>query len=457
MIDDTQLDEGKILPLLIKFSIPTIVGMLVNALYNVIDRIFIGNATVGMAGPLGIAGLSICQPIMIATLAFSLLIGIGGATRMAISLGQKNKEAAEKIIGNSFVSIIFIGILITVVGTIFMNPMLRAFGADEEVLPYAAAYMGIILLGAPINALGFVMNRYMLVQGFPALSMGTMMIGAAMNVVLAPIFIYVLQMGMKGAAIATVLSQCVSAVWVMSFYFTKKCKVRLRLKNLNPDFRIILSIISIGMAPFATQIAVGSMNIVMNKSLGFYGGNIAISAMGGVVAISMIILMPIFGINQGAQPIIGYNYGAMRFDRVKETLKYAMIFGSCLIIISYLAVMIFPGQLMALFGTGSKEFLEHGVTAIRTYLFALPLVGVQVIGAMYFQAVGKPLFAMIFSLSRQVIFLIPAMLILPITFGLNGVYMSGPVADILSFLVTTIFLFFELKNLDNRHVAQQLI
>lgn len=457
MRNDRQLDEGKILPLLIKFSIPTIVGMLVNALYNVIDRIFIGNATVGMAGELGIAGLSICQPIMIAILAFSMLIGIGGASRMAISLGQRNKETAEKIIGNSFVSIIIIGILITIIGTIIMNPMLRAFGANDEVLPYAAAYMGIILLGAPINALGFVMNRYMLVQGFPTLSMGTMMIGAGMNVVLAPIFIYILQMGMKGAAIATVLSQCVSAGWVMSFYFTKKCKVRLRIKNLYPDFKVILNIISIGMAPFATQIAIGSVMIVMNQSLGFYGGNVAISAMGGVTAISMMILMPIFGINQGAQPIIGYNYGAMRFDRVKETLKYAMLFASCLILISYLAVMIFPSQLMGLFGTQSKEFLEHGTTAIRTYLFALPLVGVQAIGTMYFQAVGKPLSAMIFSLSRQVIFLVPAMLILPLTFGLYGVYMSGPVADILAFLVTTIFLFFELKNLDKRHVEQQLI
>ena len=440
------LGESPVGKLLFTFSIPAIIGMLVNALYNIVDRIFIGWGV----NELAIGGLYVGMPISLVIMAFSMLIGIGGNTLVSIRLGQDRKEDAERIAGNSIVLLLLASIVISIVGLIFLEPLLRFFGASEGNLGYAMDYLRIILYGAPFQMLGFGMNNFIRGEGNPKIAMMTMLIGAAINIVLDPILIIWLNMGVKGAALATIISQAVSAAWVMKFFISGNSVLRIKKEYLKLKASIFKEIISLGFAPFSMQIAASLVTILLNTNLQKHGGDLAVSSMGIIQSLSMLILMPMFGINQGAQPIIGFNYGAKNYDRVKQTLKYAIFSAVSIGALGFVITQLFPIQLFKIFmGTGSSldEITKIGVPGMRIYLFMLPMIGFQVVGSNYFQATGKPKQAAFLSLSRQVLVIIPVLIFLPRLLGLTGVWLAAPLSDVVATILTAIFIFRDLKTL----------
>jgi putative MATE family efflux protein len=447
MNDTQRLGEAKLSKLLIEFSVPAIVGMLVNALYNVIDRIFIGNS----AGSLGIAGITIGFPLMLIQMALGMLIGLGATAMVSIRLGQQKKDEAELYMGNA-VTLLTIGtaILITL-GLSFLDPLLKAFGASREVLPYARDYMSIILYGSVFQTFSFGMNNFMRAEGKPTIAMATMLIGAILNCALAPLFIFVFHWGIKGAAFATVLAQAVSAIWIVSHFVFGKSTLKIRIANLRLRGPIVAGILAIGIAPCVMQLSQSLLFAIMNNSLLKYGGDVAISGMGIVNSINTLFFLPIIGIQEGSQPIIGYNYGAEKYNRVKKVLKYASLAATSIATIGYITTRIFPVQLISLFNSHDKALIVFGSHALIVYLIFLPVIGFQIIGSGYFQAVGKPMRSMLLSFSRQLLLLVPALLILPRFFGLQGVLWAGPLSDILSSLLTGWCILVELRHLTHKH------
>ncbi|NTV90637.1 MAG: MATE family efflux transporter [Clostridiales bacterium] len=453
MSDNTlRLEKDSVIKLLLEFSIPAIIGMVVSSLYNVIDRIFIGHS----AGSLGIAGITVGFPIMMVQFAFGGMIGMGATALISIRLGQKRKEDAELVVGNAVTLLTILGIVLAVLGLLFLDPLLRFFGSSDEVLPYAREYMEIILGGSIFQMLSFGMNNFIRAEGKPGKSMATMIVSAILNAVFAPIFIFGFHWGMRGAALATVLAQFIVAVWIVMHFATGKSLLVIRAKNLKLQFDIVAQIVTIGFAMFAMQVAQSVLTAIMNKSLLKYGGDVAISAIGIVNTLATLIVMPIVGINQGAQPLIGYNYGAMKYDRVKKTLKYAIIFGSAMSIAGFAVTQAIPSQLIAIFNSRDAELISIGSPAMRIFLLALPLVGFQIVGSGYFQAVGKPMQSTILNLLRQVIILIPLLLILPQFFQLQGVLISAPISDFLAAIITAAFLFFEIRKLGGTEKSLKL-
>jgi putative MATE family efflux protein len=444
-----QLGELKVSKLLIKFSVPAIIGMLVNALYNVVDRIYIGHGV----GALGIGGTTIAFPVMLIMMAFSMLIGIGANSLVSIRLGENKKEEAEGIFGNALVLLIISSVALSVIGLIVLEPFLRLIGASEQILPYAKDYLEIILIGGVFQSIGMGMNNFIRSEGNPKIAMYTMLIGALINTVLDPIFIFLFHWGMRGAAFATILSQAVSALWVLAYFLRGKSLLKIQVKYLKLKPTYISNIIALGAAPFAMQLAASVLNFIMNTILGWYGGDIAISGMGIVNSITTLLIMPLFGINQGVQPIIGYNYGARKYNRVKEAYRLAVIYATVIVTIGWIATRIFPEQLIYLFNNENQELISFGHVALNTFLIFLPIIGFQIVTSNYFQAVGKPKHSAFLGLSRQVLILIPALLILPRYFGLNGVLYAGPLSDLIASLVTGTFIFFEMRKLDAHHAA----
>ena len=419
--------------------------MMVNALYNVIDRVFVGQGI----GYLGIAGVTVGFPIMLILMAFGMLIGIGATALISIRLGQQRKDEAEAIAAHCLVLLIAVSLIIGAGGLVFLNPLLKVFGASPEVMPYAQDFLRIILLGAVFQSVGFGMNNIIRAEGSPRIAMATMLIGAILNALLCYVFVFIFKWGIKGAATATVISQGISSVWVLHYFFSTRSLLKIRRKNLKLNLSIVGQIIAIGSAPFAMQVAASVIQAILNKSLIHYGGDVAISGMGIVQSVAMLILMPIFGINQGAQPIIGYNYGAGKFDRVIEALKLAIFAATAVVIVGFAIIQVFPVQIIRLF-EDNPDLISFGSRALRIFLIFLPIIGFQIVSANYFQAVGKPKHAMFLSLSRQVIILIPAVLILPRFFALDGVLIAGPVADLCSSLITGFWLWRELKLLGRK-------
>lgn len=437
-----QLGEEKVGTLLFKFSLPAIVGMLVNALYNMVDRVFIGRGV----GALAISGLAVGFPLSIINMAFGMLIGIGSSTMISIKLGEKKKDEAERILGNALVLIILISICLSIIGLIFLDDILKIFGASQETLPYARDYMKYIMAGALLQNIGFGMNNIIRAEGNPKIAMATMLIGAIINTILDPIFIFVFKMGIKGAAIATIFAQTVSSIWVLYYFFSGKSTLKIKRENLSLHKGTIKTIMSIGISPFSMQIAASLVTTILNKNLLTYGGDLAVGAMGIINSISMLFFMPMFGINQGMQPIIGYNYGAKQYKRVRKTLKLAIMASVTIATIGFIVVEVFPTALIKIFNS-DEQLVSIGTHGIRIFLSLLPIIGFQVVSSNYFQAVGKAKIAIFLSLSRQFIFLIPMIIILPPMFGLNGVWIVGPVSDILAALVTMFFLYKDMNQL----------
>lgn len=429
--------------LLLRYSLPAIIGMMVNGLYNVVDRIFIGN--IPGVGPLAITGLGVTMPIMTIILAFGMLIGIGSVTNISIKLGQGKKEEAEQIIGNAITLAIIVGLLISIIGITFENQILHMFGASDGSLPYAKAYINIILLGTIFNLLGMVFNNSIRGDGNPKLSATIMVVGCLTNIVLDALFIMVFKMGIQGAAIATVTSQFVTAIWGLAYYTRGKSTLKFKKSSLKLNKSLVGAIFAIGCAPFAMQIAASCVQIICNNSLKTYGGDLAIGAMATINSVIMMVGMPIIGISQGAQPIIGFNYGAKKYDRADKTLKICALAATIGLSIGWLLVQLVPAPIVSMFN-GDADLVSISVDGIRKYLSMMPLIGVSMIGSNYFQAIGKAKQAMFLSLLRQVILLVPMMLILPRILGLNGVWFAQPIADVISFIVTFVLLFREVKS-----------
>jgi putative MATE family efflux protein len=438
-----QLGQGSIPTLLLRFSLPAIVGMLAQALYNLIDRVFVGRAIGGD----GIAGITVAFPFMLIVLGFGMLIGFGATALISIRLGERKKAEAERILGNAAVLLVLVSLLVTAGGLLFLDPILIAFGASNAVLPYARDYLTIIVLGTIFQMVGFGLNAVIRGEGNPRVAMLSMLISVVLNAILAPIFIFWLHWGMKGAALATVLSQAVSAVWVVAYFLAGTSVLRFHARNLLPHWPLWREICAIGSPPCAMQLAASVMQGILNHQLQTYGGDLAIAVMGILYVIFMLIAMPIFGINQGAQPIIGYNYGARRFDRVKKTLETAILAATTLTVLGFAVVMLFPAHVIRLFDPDNKALIALGTHAIRIATLMLPLIGFQVVSASYFQAVGKPTVALTLLLSRQVLLLIPAILLLPRLFGLNGVWAALPASDFAASLLTGVCLLPELRRL----------
>lgn len=428
--------------LLWRFSLPAIVGMLVNALYNVVDSIFVGQGV----GEIGLTAVTIAFPVMLVMLAFGMLVGIGASTMVSIRLGERDQAAAEQILGNALTLIVSLSLLLSAIGLIWLDPLLVALGAEPDVLPYARTFTGIILAGNVFMHVGFGINNIIRAEGNPRLAMATMLIAAVLNTILNPLLLFGLKLGIAGSALATVISQLVTAVWVISHFFSKASVLKFRLRNLRPDRRIINDIIAIGMSPFFMQLAASIVTVIYNFSLLRYGGDLAVAAMGIVNRVTMLMLMPIFGISQGAQPIIGFNYGARQHDRVLETVKKAIYAASGLSLIGFLLVQTFPYQIVSLFN-GNPQLVALSGQGLRLMLSLLPVIGFQAIAAQYFQAVGKAKYALLFTLSRQVFMLIPMILLLPQLFGLTGIWLAGPASDLASAVLTGVFLWRELRAL----------
>lgn len=441
------LGEEKVSKLLLKFSLPAIVGMMVNALYNIVDRIFIGNSS--DLGANGLAGITIGFPIMILILALGILFGVGGATLFSIKLGENNKEEAENALGNAFIILLIVGFGFMILGQIFLKPLLSLFGASETVLPYSIEYMRVIFWGAAFHIISVGLNNFIRADGNPKLAMLTMFLGAGTNIVLDPIFIYVFRMGMGGAALATILSQFISATWVISYFIGKRSRNKLKLEYMKIKRHIIIKIISLGLPGFMIQISNSLLNIVLNKNLLFYGGDIAVSGMGIINSLQTILLMPIVGLNQGVQPIISFNFGAKKYSRVKTAVKLAIIAATTVVIIGYIITRLFPEQMIALFNR-EPALLSFGKYALITWFLCLPVVGFQIISANFFQAIGRPKSAMFLTLTRQIILLIPAIIIFSKFWDINGLLYAAPFADFFSALLTGIWFYYGIKNLETK-------
>jgi putative MATE family efflux protein len=451
----SRLGMENIGKLLIRFSIPAITGMIVNALYNVVDRIFVGRGVNEVA----LGGLSLVLPLMTISMAFSMLFGIGAANMISIRLGQGRRDEAENALNHCFWLLIGVGIILMTVELIFLDPILSLLGAQEGSvsLGYARSYYRIILFGQVFLMVGFGFSHCTRAQGFPTITMLSMFIGAGMNIILDPIFIFIFGWGVEGAAWATIISQLAAAVWILSFNFSKKAVIRLRLKTFKPALNIVGQIMIFGSAQFFLQFAMSAVQLIFNSSMGWYGvaalgvangGDIALSGMNINGSITMLILMPIFGINQGAQPILGFNYGAKKYHRVLKTYLGAVSAATAVATVGFILAELFPVQLVRLFApNGSPALMSFAPRAMRIMMLLLPLNGFQIVSANFFVVTGRPKTSIVLSMLRQCIALIPCILIFGRLWGLWGATAAAPVADGFSFLCTGIMIIFELKKL----------
>lgn len=451
MSNQKHLGDAPIGKLLLQYSIPAIIGMVVNALYNIVDRMFIGN--IPDIGSLAITGVGITMPIMTIVLAFGMLIGIGTTANISLNLGKGNRTTAEKLLGNAFTLSIIVGLAIAITGTIFANPILNLFGASENTLFYAKEYIGIILLGCTFNILSFALNSTVRADGNPKMSSITMVIGCGANIILDYLFIFVLNLGVKGAALATIISQAITFFIILYYYTAGNSNLKLKIENFKLKKHLVTMTFAIGIAPFATQIATSLVQVIANNALKTYGSDLAIGAMTVISSLNIIFMMPIFGINQGCQPIIGFNYGAKKYERAKEAFKYATIAACVICIIGFVSIQCFPTQIISLFNS-DPELTTLAIKGIRIYLLMMPVVGINIVATSYYQSIGKAKISMFVSLLRQVILLIPFTIILPKFIGLDGVWAAGACADSLSVIITLVLLKKEFKQLDKMQLEK---
>ncbi|GHT69104.1 MATE family efflux transporter [Spirochaetia bacterium] len=453
-VDPTdRIGTARISKLLFDFSIPAIVGMVVNAIYNIVDRIYVGQMS---NGDLGIAGITIAMPLMIILQASSMLIGVGANSLFSIRLGEGRRDVVEKIMGHAFALLFIIpGIVVTLLLIFTDRLLIDILGTSETVFPYAKTYLRIILYGGIFSAMGPGINHFIRSDGHPRTSMLTQILGAVVNIILDPIFIFGFGLGIAGAAWATIISQFISFVWVIYYFNSRHTKLRFRIRDMKPELNLILKIIAIGFAPFSMQLAIGLVNIILNRALFQYGGDVAVSAMGIVYSIMVMIFMPLQGLNQGVQPIIGYNYGAKKYGRVLSAYKLAVVSGTVFVAMGFLVVQLFPRFFIALFRNEQGPLMEMGRSALRICTIFLPFLAFQIISSNYFQAIGKPVQGSVLSLSRQILFYIPLLLILPRFFGIYGVYSAMPSADSLAIILSAIVMGREIKRLKSLGATKQ--
>ena len=431
-----DIGSDSIPKLLLKLAIPAIIAQLVNLLYNMVDRIFIGKLE---NGHLAMAGVGLVLPIIMIISAFSMLIGMGGAPVAAIKMGEKDNEGAEHILSNSFSCLILIGIILTITFYIFKTPILTIFGASESTLVYAEQYFSIYVIGTIFVQIALGMNSFINTQGFANIGMFTVIIGACINIILDPILIFTLNMGVKGAALATIIGQFVSSIWVLRFLFGGKSILKIRKKFLIPNKKIVLSIITLGISPFIMQSTESLVLISQNNQFLKYGGDLAVGAMTIMNSIMQMIILPLMGVCQGAQPIIGYNYGAGNMDRVKKTFKLTLI--TCLSYTSIMTslILIFPKAFVYIFNSESA-LVEITSYSMRIFFIGMTIFGVQIACQQTFLALGQAKISLILALLRKVVLLVPFIFIFPMFAEnkLKAAIMAEPAADIIATLITVI-------------------
>ena len=439
--------------LLARFAIPSIIAMLVSSLYNIVDQFFIGRSV----GMLGNAATNVAFPLSITCTAISLLCGIGGAANFNLSMGRKEKEKAVSFAGGAIGMMLILGVVLCVVSEIFLEPMMRAFGATDQVLDYALLYTGITAYGFPFLIVTTGGSNLIRADGSPKYSMLCTLVGAIINTILDPLFIFGFDMGMAGAAWATIIGQIVSGLMVL-VYLTRFKTVHIPLKSLLPSKAAWIQILSLGMAPFFNQIAMMIVQVVMNNTLTYYGAqsaygsDIPLACVGIISKVGMIFFAIVIGISQGIQPIISYNYGAGKYERVKSTYKKAVTAAIGISIVAFLLFQLMPRQIIGIFGSGSEEYFLFAEKFFRIYMFFTFINGIQPITANTFTSIGKAGKGIFLSLTRQIIFLLPLLIILPFFIGIEGVMFSAPIADGIAAVLCIFFIVKEFKQMGEKKV-----
>lgn len=441
-----MLGNAPVTSLMIKFAVPSIIAMLVGALYNIVDQLFIGHAV----GPLGNAATNIAFPFSTSCLSLALLFGLGGASCFNLSMGRGDREKAPYYVGNAAVMMAICGVVLLVVTRLFLTPLLMLFGSPAEVLPLAEEYVGITLWGFPFMILTTGGGHLIRADGSPRMTMFCNLLGAVINMILDAAFILGFGWGMSGAALATVIGQVVSGT-VAVVYLTRYKTVRLGLKHLRLRWSFTGRMIAVGMASFFNQLAMMLVQIVMNNllkhygALSVYGESIPITVSGIIMKINQITFSIVIGLGQGAQPIISFNYGARRYDRVRKALRSAIVVGAGVSVFAFIMFQLFPQEIIGIFGSGSEEYFDFGVKFFHIFLFLTWLNCLQPICSMFFTSIGKSVKGVFLSLTRQILFLLPPMILLPMFMGIDGILWSGPVADLLSGAAAVILVAGELK------------
>ena len=437
----TELGTEKVSKLLRQYAVPAIIAMTASSLYNMVDSIFIGHGV----GKFAIAGLALTFPLMNLGAAFGALVGVGASATISMLLGQKNYDMANKVLGNVVTLNTIIGIVYTIVFLAFLDPILYFFGASENTIGYARDYMTIILFGNIITHMYLGLNAVMRSSGMPKKAMYTTIFTVVINAILDPIFIYVFDWGIKGAAIATVIAQSLALAWIVRIFSNKSLVIHFKKGIYKLKARIVKDVISIGMAPFFMNTAACLIVILINQGLQRHGGDLAIGAYGIVNRVSFVFVMIVLGLNQGMQPIVGYNFGARQFNRVMGTLKLTIIIATAIMTLGFLAAEIFPRSICMIFTT-DEELIQHAVKGMRIVFMCFPIVGFQIVTGNFFQSVGMAGKSVFLSLTRQLLFLLPGLLILPHFLGTNGIWISMPVSDALSSFVAFVILYTQMKN-----------
>ena len=441
---DQRLGTAPLLPLIFSLALPTAMAQLVNMLYNIVDRIYVGH--IPEVGSLALASLGVTYPIIVLITAFSNLIGMGGAPRASVAMGRGDYKTAERILGNCVTLLIALSILLSVVFTIFGEPILMAFGASENTLPYAMDYLRIYLMGTIFVQFTLGMTPFITNQGFAKTSMATTCIGAVCNIVLDPIFIFGFGMGVEGAAIATILSQAVSAVWVLIFFTGKRSVLRIRRENLLPDRAILALVLSLGVSPFLMTATECLIQLVFNTGAATYGGDSAVAIMSILFSVAQIANLPVQGFCQGAQPVVGYNFGARKLDRVRQAFKIMLAVSMGVTTVVVGAVELAPQLFLGLFSSDAA-LIAMGTAPVRIYMLGFFFMGAQLACQQTFLGLGEAKISMFIALLRKVILLLPLALIIPRAFGalglnqLVGLYVAEPVSDLISASTCTILFF----------------
>lgn len=434
--------------LLANFAIPSIIAMLVSALYNIVDQFFIGRSV----GILGNAATNVAFPLTITCTAMSLLCGIGGAANFNLAMGAGEREKAKKCVGSAIGMMLTLGILLCIITRLFLPQMMKAFGATPDILGYSLTYTGITCWGFPFLVLTTAGSNLVRADGSPRFSMLCTLTGAVINTILDPLFIFGFDLGMAGAAYATVIGQVVSAVMII-LYLTHFKTVRLSLKDLRPDFSYWLKIISLGMTPFINQIAMMVVQIVMNNTLthygaqSSYGSEIPLACAGIITKVNMIFFSLVIGISQGLQPLVSFNYGARKYSRVRESYRKALTVSLAISTVAFLCFQLFPRQIIRIFGSGTEEYFHFAEQYFRIFLFFTFANCLQPLTANFFTSIGKPVKGVFLSLTRQIIFLLPLLIVLPMFMGIDGVMFSAPVADFMAAALAILLVSREMQKL----------
>lgn len=438
-----EIENEQVKKLLFKFSMPAIIAMLANALYNVCDRLFVGMGV----GVLGISAISIAYTVTLIIMGFSMLVGLGATSLVSIKLGEKDTEACENIVGNTFVLIFIVSGILMILGYVFLTPILVSLGAKGKVLYYTKIYTEIIILGIPFQVLSYTMNNILKGQGRAKRAMVNLLVSVILNTILNPLFIFVFKMGIAGSALATVISTAISSTLPTSTYFTKGALIKIHVKNLKLRKNIIKESLSMGISGFIMQVSMSLIVIIINKQCLVYGGDNAVAVFGILNSFSLLIYMPIYGISQGMQPIIGYSYGAKKHDKLLETLKLSTISATIFAVIAFIAFEVFSKNIFSAFAKGTEAIINMGVPAIRMYSISIPLFGIIIIFSTYFQYIGKAKYAIILTLLRQVIIIIPLLFIVPKFMGRNGIWLANPITDVITAVLAIGLVYFEIKNI----------